>query len=330
MFDCGDGIYGIDTFYEREGCTSVYIICSGGRCGIIESAANSSLPHLLSALEELNVGYADVDFLALTHVHLDHAGGAGSYMQKFPNAKLIVHPRGAKHMADPTALIEGVCEVYGKSETERMYGEIIPVDKERIISAGDGYVFHIGEKKNITLETPGHAKHHNSYYDESDSVIFSGDAFGVSYSEMQTEKGRWAIPTTSPVQFSPEDMVSSINRMLALNPKKILLTHFGNHVVRNDRLCQWLLEVRQLSGQREDLLILGQHVRSRCGYLAFEFGGLGGHFVQLLLGDHLLWLGGFQHFDLRFQRCDRGVLFGYHRGNGIIYRNLQFSAIANH
>ena len=129
MFDCGDGIYGIDTFYEREGCTSVYIICSGGRCGIIESAANSSLPHLLSALDELGVDYANVDFLALTHVHLDHAGGAGSYMQKFPNAKLIVHPRGAKHMADPTALIEGVCEVYGKSETERMYGEIIPIDR---------------------------------------------------------------------------------------------------------------------------------------------------------------------------------------------------------
>ena len=250
MFDCGDGIYGIDTFYEREGCTSVYIICSGGRCGIIESAANSSLPHLLSALDELGVDYANVDFLALTHVHLDHAGGAGSYMQKFPNAKLIVHPRGAKHMADPTALIEGVCEVYGKSETERMYGEIIPVDKERIISAGDGYVFHIGEKKIITLETPGHAKHHNSYYDESDSVIFSGDAFGVSYSEMQTEKGRWAIPTTSPVQFSPEDMVSSINRMLALNPKKILLTHFGevsNIGEAAEELCSTVQEYTKIA-----------------------------------------------------------------------------------
>ena len=115
MFECGDGIYGTDSFYEREGCTSIYIICNSGRCGIIESAANSSLPHLLSALDELGVDYANVDFLALTHVHLDHAGGAGSYMQKFPNAKLIVHPRGAKHMADPTALIEGVCEVYGKS-----------------------------------------------------------------------------------------------------------------------------------------------------------------------------------------------------------------------
>lgn len=250
MFDCGDGIYGIDTFYEREGCTSVYIICSGGRCGIIESAANSSLPHLLSALDELGVDYANVDFLALTHVHLDHAGGAGSYMQKFPNAKLIVHPRGAKHMADPTALIEGVCEVYGKSETERMYGEIIPIDRERIISADDGYVFNIGDKKIITLETPGHAKHHNSYYDESDSVIFSGDAFGVSYSEMQTEKGRWAIPTTSPVQFSPEDMVSSINKMLALNPKKILLTHFGevsNISEAAEELCSTVQEYTKIA-----------------------------------------------------------------------------------
>ena len=250
MFECGDGIYGTDSFYEREGCTSIYIICSGGRYGIIESAANSSLPHLLSALDELGVDYANVDFLALTHVHLDHAGGAGSYMQKFPNAKLIVHPRGAKHMADPTALIEGVCEVYGKSETERMYGEIIPIDRERIISADDGYVFNIGDKKIITLETPGHAKHHNSYYDESDSVIFSGDAFGVSYSEMQTEKGRWAIPTTSPVQFSPEDMVSSINRMLALNPKKILLTHFGevsNIGEAAEELCSTVQEYTKIA-----------------------------------------------------------------------------------
>ena len=266
MFECGDGIYGTDSFYEREGCTSIYIICSGGRCGIIESAANSSLPHLLSALDELGVDYANVDFLALTHVHLDHAGGAGSYMQKFPNAKLIVHPRGAKHMADPTALIEGVCEVYGKSETERMYGEIIPIDKERIISAGDGYVFNIGDKKIITLETPGHAKHHNSYYNESDSVIFSGDAFGVSYSEMQTEKGRWAIPTTSPVQFSPEDMVRSINKMLALNPKKILLTHFGevsNISEAAEELCSTVQEYTKIAEAAQgDFKLIKENVKN--------------------------------------------------------------------
>ncbi len=266
MFECGDGIYGTDSFYEREGCTSIYIICSGGRCGIIESAANSSLPHLLSALDELGVDYANVDFLALTHVHLDHAGGAGSYMQKFPNAKLIVHPRGAKHMADPTALIEGVCEVYGKSETERMYGEIIPIDRERIISADDGYVFHIGDKKIITLETPGHAKHHNSYYDESDSVIFSGDTFGVSYSEMQTEKGRWAIPTTSPVQFSPENMVRSINKMLALNPKKILLTHFGevsNISEAAEELCSTVQEYTKIAEAAQgDFKLIKENVKN--------------------------------------------------------------------
>lgn len=266
MFECGDGIYGTDSFYEREGCTSIYIICNSGRCGIIESAANSSLPHLLSALDELGVDYANVDFLALTHVHLDHAGGAGSYMQKFPNAKLIVHPRGAKHMADPTALIEGVCEVYGKSETERMYGEIIPIDRERIISADDGYVFNIGDKKIITLETPGHAKHHNSYYDESDSVIFSGDAFGVSYSEMQTEKGRWAIPTTSPVQFSPEDMVSSINKMLALNPKKILLTHFGevsNISEAAEELCSTVQEYTKIAEAAQgDFKLIKENVKN--------------------------------------------------------------------
>lgn len=266
MFECGDGIYGTDSFYEREGCTSIYIICNSGRCGIIESAANSSLPHLLSALDELGVDYANVDFLALTHVHLDHAGGAGSYMQKFPNAKLIVHPRGAKHMADPTALIEGVCEVYGKSETERMYGEIIPIDRERIISADDGYVFNIGDKKIITLETPGHAKHHNSYYDESDSVIFSGDAFGVSYSEMQTEKGRWAIPTTSPVQFSPEDMVRSINKMLALNPKKILLTHFGevsNISEAAEELCSTVQEYTKIAEAAQgDFKLIKENVKN--------------------------------------------------------------------
>lgn len=227
MLNLGEGIYCVDCFYERENNACAYIISDEGKACIVETATNYSKKYLDAALLELGISSENVEFIALTHVHLDHAGGAGSYMRDFPRAKLVVHPRGARHMADPSKLIAGVCEVYGKEETARMYGEILPIESERIISAEDGYTFTVGKKKIITVETPGHAKHHNAYYDQSSGALFSGDAFGISYPQMLVKNGRWLIPTTSPVQFDPDSMVASIDKICALHPKKILLTHFG-------------------------------------------------------------------------------------------------------
>ena len=117
MYDYGNGIYGVDGHYEIEGMAAVYVLLSEGRAAIIETAHNASLPSLLAALAELGVERESVDYICVTHVHLDHAGGAGSYMREFPRAKLVVHPRGARHMTDPAKLVEGVKAVYGDAET---------------------------------------------------------------------------------------------------------------------------------------------------------------------------------------------------------------------
>lgn len=227
MKNTGDEIYCVDAHYERIGCAAVYIMKSGGRVALIESAVNSSLPYVIKALAELSLTPESVELLCLSHVHLDHAGGAGLYMQMFPNARLIVHPRGARHMADPSKLLAGVREVYGAAEVDRMYGKVIPVSRERIIEAADGLTLEFGKRKLVCFDSPGHAKHHTIYFEEASRSLFSGDAFGISYEEMTVPAGRWIIPTTAPVQFDPAAMKATVDKILSLAPKRVLLTHFG-------------------------------------------------------------------------------------------------------
>lgn len=227
IYDYGGGIYGIDALYEGQGFAQVYILHSGGRAAVIETAHNASLPHIISAMEKLAIKQDDVDFVCVTHVHLDHAGGAGSYMREFPNARLLVHPRGARHMADPRKLVEGVHAVYGPEETARLYGEIIPVPEERITAPQDGDEFRFGSMALSCFDAPGHAKHHMIFMEKSTGALFAGDAFGISYPWMSGSNGQWVFPTASPVQFSPYDMAATVKRITSLNPSSVYLTHFG-------------------------------------------------------------------------------------------------------
>ncbi len=227
VYSYGNGIYGIDAHYEGEGFVEVYLLRSGGEAAVVETAHNGSLPHVLSALVEIGGAREGFKYICVTHVHLDHAGGAGSYMREFPNAKLVVHPRGARHMIDPSKLVEGVREVYGPEETERLYGEIIPVPAERVIAAQDGEVLEIGAMRLECIDAPGHAKHHMIFFETAGKSLFAGDAFGISYPCMETARGRWAIPTASPVQFDPEAMKATVERIVSLAPETVYLTHFG-------------------------------------------------------------------------------------------------------
>ena len=221
------GVYGVDANYEGPGLASGFILRSGKETAIIETAHNGSLPYMQRALEELGIKAAEVKFICLTHVHLDHAGGAGSYMRFFPKAKLVVHSRGRRHMADPTKLIEGVRAVYGMEETARLYGEVLPVPEERILSPHDDEVLELGSMRLRVLETPGHAKHHLAFFEETGGTLFAGDAFGVSYSWMRGGSSPWVLPTSSPVQFDPQATRETLARLVALAPKTLLLTHFG-------------------------------------------------------------------------------------------------------
>lgn len=228
IYDYKNGIYGIDAHYDGgEGAVMVYLLKSGDEAAVVETARNGSLPYLLEAMEELGVSRGSVKYVCVTHVHLDHAGGAGSYMREFPNARLIVHPRGARHMIDPAKLVEGVKEVYGPEETVRLYGEIVPVPAERVIAAQDGETLEIGGLRLECIDAPGHAKHHMMFLEKTTKSLFAGDAFGIAYRCMETPRGRWAIVTASPVQFDPEAMKATIDHIAALAPEAVYLTHFG-------------------------------------------------------------------------------------------------------
>ncbi|MCD8163798.1 MAG: MBL fold metallo-hydrolase [Synergistaceae bacterium] len=227
MRSYGRGIYGIDAHYESEGMAAIYLLVSEGRAAIIETAHNASLPHLLADLKDLGVKRENIDYICVTHVHLDHAGGAGSYMREFPQAKLVVHPRGARHMVSPEKLVEGVKAVYGAAETERIYGEIIPVAEERVIAPEDGRELKFGEMTLVCYDATGHAKHHMIFFEKSTRSLFAGDAFGISYRWMKGADGRWAFPTASPVQFDPTAMTATTEKIVALAPEQIFITHFS-------------------------------------------------------------------------------------------------------
>lgn len=221
------GIHTIDTGFQRPCFDAAYLIVENGRGAFIDCGTNHSVPRLMATLERAGLQPADVDWQILTHVHLDHAGGAGEMMARLPNAKLVVHPRGARHMIDPGKLWAGAMAVYGEEEMLRSYGALKPVPAERVVEAPDGHAVELSGRTLRCLDTPGHASHHNAIHDERSSCVFSGDTFGLSYRELDSTNGPFIIATTTPVQFNPDALHASINRLLALQPPAIYLTHFG-------------------------------------------------------------------------------------------------------
>lgn len=222
-----DGIHTIDTGFVRPGFDAAYLIVERGHGAYIDCGTGFSVPRLLAALEPAGLSVADVDWLILTHVHLDHAGGAGALMARLPNARLLVHPRGARHMIDPTQLWAGASAVYGEAEMQRAYGELVPVARERVVESTDEQVIDLAGRPLRCLYTPGHAKHHQAIYDARANVCFTGDVFGLSYRDFDTAAGPFILPTTSPVQFDPPALHASIDRLLALQPDAMYPTHFG-------------------------------------------------------------------------------------------------------
>ncbi|HEX7339010.1 MAG TPA: MBL fold metallo-hydrolase [Rhodanobacteraceae bacterium] len=221
------GITTIDTGFQRPRFDAAYLVVHEGRAAFIDCATNHAQPRLLAALKDAGLTPADVDYLILTHVHLDHAGGAGKLMAALPNAKLVVHPRGARHMIDPSRLWAGATAVYGDEEMQRSYGKLAPVPTERVIEAPDGFEVNLAGRILRCLDTPGHARHHNAIHDTLSGCVFSGDTFGLSYRELDTDQGAFIIPTTTPIQFDPDALHASIRRLVALQPPAIYLTHFG-------------------------------------------------------------------------------------------------------
>jgi len=221
------GIHAVDSGYVRPQLAAIHLIVEHGRVVVVDTASNACMPRVLEALQALGLSPACVAYVFLTHVHLDHAGGAGAMMRAFPEAQLVVHPRGARHMADPTKLFAAVQEVYGAEETQRLYGDPLPIAADRIQEAGDGFSFELAGRPLVCLDTPGHARHHLCLFDSRSGCLFTGDIFGMSFRELDVEGRPSIIPTSSPTQFEPEVMHASVDRILAYRPPAVYLTHFA-------------------------------------------------------------------------------------------------------
>ena len=221
------GVVLIDTGYVRPGLAASYLVKGQGSAAVIETGTARSVPAILAGLAAHGVGRGDVSHVVVTHVHLDHAAGAGALLAQLPHARLVVHPRGARHMIDPSQLWAGATAVYGEQAMRQSYGEVVPVPRERVIEAPEGTQVELGGRTLRILDTPGHAKHHFVVHDPASKGFFTGDTFGISYREYDTAAGPFLFPTTTPVQFDPPALRASVGRMLAERPERMYLTHYG-------------------------------------------------------------------------------------------------------
>lgn len=266
--DFDHGISVIDADYQRRGLAALYLICADNRAALIDTGTSLSIPGVLSVLRDKHIPPQNIDYVIPTHVHLDHAGGAGTMMREFPNARLVVHPRGARHMIDPTRLTSGVNEIYGPEWVAHHFGHILPVSADRVTEAPDQFTLDFNGRELLFLDTPGHARHHFCVVDQHSRGIFTGDTFGVSYREFDTDQGAFIFPTTPPVQFDPPAHHATIDLLVRRQPRQIFLTHFGR-VTEIDRLARDMHEVldafvalgnkvRDAGPGRYKLLIQGQ------------------------------------------------------------------------
>jgi glyoxylase-like metal-dependent hydrolase (beta-lactamase superfamily II) len=221
------GIVTLDAGYLRPGLAAIHLIIEQGHAAIVDTGTNQSMPTVLAELQALGLTPNDVDYVIATHVHLDHAGAAGALMQACPNARLVVHPQGARHLIDPAKLVAGSKAVYGEETFNKLYGEIVPVAAERVIEGHDGLRLDFRGRVLTFLDTPGHARHHFCIHDARSESVFTGDTFGISYRELDVDGHPFIFPTTTPVQFDPMALHASIDRILALEPEAAFLTHYG-------------------------------------------------------------------------------------------------------
>lgn len=217
----------IDAAYlGYEGFAATYLLQQGDRAAFIETANAPAVPRMLEVLDERGLSPEQVDYVIITHVHLDHAGGAASLMQACPNATLLAHPNAAKHAIDPSKLVRSAKGVYGEERFAEMYGTIDPIPESRVRIMADDETLDWSGRELRFLHTRGHANHHFCIHDPASGGVFTGDSFGLVYPVLQTH-GLFAIPSTSPTDFDAAAAKASLDRIVATGASTAYLTHFG-------------------------------------------------------------------------------------------------------
>lgn len=221
------GVHRFDTLYTRPRHTSCTIVVGGGRAAIFDTGVPANVEALVAAVESLGVAREAVDYVIASHVHLDHMAGIGHLVQRLPNARVIAHPSSTKHLVDPGKLVQGARGVFGDDFVDREYGTVEPVPAERIDETADGDTLTLGARTLRILHTPGHAWHHQSVFDPATGTVLAADAFGLSYPELIGADGPLVLLPTAPPQLAPEAMHATLDRIVGLQPQRVLPSHFA-------------------------------------------------------------------------------------------------------
>ena len=244
VFEVAEGITAIDTFYAgRERYTAAYLV-HGSEPAIVETGPAMSFEPVVAGLERLGIDAQDLAHIAVTHIHLDHAGGVWRIAERFPAATVWVHERGARHLADPTRLRASVESIYGAETMASLFGTVEPVAAQRIRALDDGAAIDLGGRSLRAVYTPGHAKHHMALADSATGAVFTGDALGI-----HPPQSRVLRPATPPPDYGLELAIASIERIRdRARGSKVLFSHFGP-VDEVDRICD--LAVKRFRGWTE-------------------------------------------------------------------------------
>jgi len=244
------GVTCLDADYVRPGLACFYLVEAAGEYAVIETGTSHSAQLLLEYMANQSIAVEQLRYVVPTHVHLDHAGGVGTLMSACPNATLLIHPRGARHMAQPQKLEESSRAVYGDEVFERLYGEILPVAEHRIEVMEDGAQFFLGERAFTVRHTRGHANHHFCVWDEATRGWFTGDMFGVCYPWWRFGSDDFVLPATTPTQFDPQAYLESLKLLDSYQPLHMYLTHYGRitySAAKNQLLARQIDRYRELA-----------------------------------------------------------------------------------
>lgn len=262
----------IDLCYrDQPGHIATCVLETDQGLALVDPGPSTTLERLRTSLRELGTGLDDVRILLVTHIHLDHSGGAGLLAAECPDLRVYVHERGAPHLIDPAKLVRSATRLYG-DRMDELWGAIRPVPEDRITVLTGGETLRFGSRSVRVAYTPGHAWHHVSFFDERSGLAFTGDVLGE-----QPPGTTRAIPVTPPPDIDVEEMVASEERILAWQPDRLFVTHFGPveepasyAAEHRDRLLRWRAIVRasleqdgtdeELSAQFADLV--GPDLRS--------------------------------------------------------------------
>lgn len=222
LFEAGPGIIGVDTGMvgQRE-LNAVYIL-TGSEPTLVEAGPGADLPVVTEALGRAGLAPRDLAHVVVTHIHVDHAGATGALTQRYPQATVWVHERGAPHLVDPTRLVASTARTYGEERMRAFYGETLPVAPDRIRTVVDGDEIRLGDRSLSVLHTPGHASHHVALHDSASGAVFTGEAIGSHLPWADAYR-----PALPPPEVDVEQALASIERIRSVAPTALLTSHFG-------------------------------------------------------------------------------------------------------